>query len=201
MNLFLCQHSSVFNLLKLPNNIRNSLFSTQKAIKNGLSKKDLFYLLENNIITRLTHGIYCQSDYDLSEEDQAILATMIVGRPSALCLISALSYHHLTDMIPKKIWIMVPDTKRTKHSKLRVFRTTSPRWTIGIQKETGYWVTDIHRTLVDCLVQKRLISTQTAVEGLRQAIRDEKTTLDKVLKMAVRLKVEHRIITYIEALA
>lgn len=189
------------NPLKLPDNLQRGLFSTQKALKNGLSYKDLRHLTESRVITRLARGIYSPSDYDLSEEDQAILATMIVSKPSAICFLSALSHHRLTDIIPKVIWIMVPDTKRTQHAKLRVFRTTHPRWTVGIQKETGYWVTDIDRTLVDCLTQKRLIGTQTAVEGLRQAIKDQRTTLDKVLKMAARLKVEHRIITTIEALA
>lgn len=189
------------NQLKLPHNLKVGLFSTQQAIKNGLSYKNIRHLMENQVITRLARGIYCQSDHDLSEEDEATLATMIVGRPSAICLLSALSHHQLTDIIPKMTWIMVPDTKRTQHSTLRLFRTNHPLWTVGIQKETQYWVTDIERTIVDCLTQKRVIGTQTAIEALRQAIKDQRTTLDKVLKMAIRLKVENRIITTIEALA
>ena len=96
---------------------------------------------------------------------------------------------------------MVPAAKRTQHSRLRLYRTTNPQWNIGLQKEKDYWVTDIERTLVDCLVQKRLLGTQIALEGLRQAMKGNKTTLDKVLKMAARLQVEHRVIAYIEALA
>ncbi len=188
-------------LLELPKNLQKGLFTTQEALKKDLSKKGLTYLLENNIITRLARGFYCHAGYDFSEEDQAVLATLIIGKPSAICLLSALSYHQLTDIIPKKTWVMVPAEKRTQHAKLRLFRSTNPQWNIGIQKEKGYWVTDIERTLVDCLVQKRRLGTQTAVEALRQAISDKKSTLDKVLKMATRLKVEHRIIAYIEALA
>jgi len=191
----------VSNQLKLKKNLQKCLFTTQKAIQSGLKKKDLVPLVEDGTIIRLARGIYCQTEHDLSEEDQAILATLIVGKPSALCLLSALSYHHLTDIISKKIWVIVAVAKRTQYAKLRLFRSSNPKWNIGIQKEKGYWVTNIERTLVDCLVQKRLIGTQTAVEGLRQAIKDKKTTLDHVLKMATRLKVEHRIITYIEALA
>ena len=201
INLFLCQFSSMSKLLKLRNNLQSGLFTTQKALKNGLSKKDLIYLLENNVITRLARGVYCQAGYDFSEEDQAVLATLIVGLPSVLCLLSALSYHQLTDIIPKKTWMMVPAEKRTQQVQLRLFRSTNPQWNTGVQKEKGYWVTDTERTLVDCLVQKRWLGSQTAVEALRQAIKDQKTTLDKVLRMAVRLKVEHRIITTIEALA
>ncbi len=188
------------NYLELPNNLKKGLFATQKALENGLTKKKLTWLLEKGVITRLTRGIYCHVEYNLAEEDQAILATLIVGQPSAVCLLSALSYHQLTDIIPKRVWIMVPVEKRTRHSKLRLYRTANPQWDIGIQKEKGYWVTNLERSLVDCLVQKKLLGTQTAVEALRQAITDNKTTLDKVLKMASRLKVEHRIIGYIEAL-
>lgn len=187
--------------LKLPRILQERLFTTQMALKNGLTKKDLRYLCENGTITRLARGVYQQADHDLSEIDYAVLATLIIGKPSALCLLSALSHHNLTDIIPKKTWIMVPAEKRTQHSLLRLFRTTQPRWNIGIQKETGYWVTTIERTLVDCLVQRRLLGAQTAVEALRGAIKDKKTTLSKVLDMSARLKVEHRIITYIEALA
>ncbi len=189
------------NQLKLPKNLQKGLFSTQEALKNGLNKKGLIHLVENSVIARVARGVYCHAEHDLSEEDHAVLATLIVGKLSALCLLSALSYHQLTDIIPKKIWMMVPTEKRTQHSRLRLYRATNPQWNIGIQKEKNYWVTDIERTLVDCLVQKRLLGTQTAVDALRQSIKDKKTTLDKVLKMAVRLKVEHRIVTYVEALA
>jgi len=187
-------------LLKLPKNLQKSIFTTQDALRGGLSKKELTYLLESDIIIRLARGIYCSVKHDLSEEDQAVMATIIVGKPSALCLLSALSYHHLTDIIPKKIWMMVPAAKRTQNSKLRLFRTANPRWNIGMQKEKDYWVTNIERTLVDSLVQKRLLGTHTAIEALRQAVKDKRTTLDKVLKISVQLEVKHRIIKYIEAM-
>lgn len=188
-------------MLKLPKNLQNTLFTTQIALKNGLNKKNLIALLQHDIIIRVTRGAYCPVEHDLSEEDQAVLATMIVGKPSALCLFSALSYHHVTDIIPKKIWVMVPAEKRTQHSQLRLYRTAHPRWHIGIQKENGYWITTIERTLVDSLMQKRLLGPQTAVEALRQAVKEKKTTLDKVFRMAVQLGGTHRIITYIEAMA
>lgn len=188
------------NALKLLENLQSGPFTTTEALKKGLGKKDLADLLENNIITRLARGIYCHADHDISEEDQGILATLIVGMPSALCLLSALSYHQLTDVIPKKTWMIVPAKKRTQDSKIRLFRSTNPRWNIGIQKEKGYWVTDIERTLVECLAHKKWFGVQVVTEALRRAVKDHKTTFDKVLRMAARLKLEHRIIIYIEAL-
>lgn len=187
--------------LKLPKILQNELFTTQKALENGLTKKDLIYLLERGVVERRARGIYQNANLDLAEEEEYRLATLIVGKPSVVCLLSALSYHHLTDLIPKKTWMMVPVHKRTTHPSLRLLRTNHPYWKIGILKEKGYWVTNLERTIVDCLVYRKLLGTQTVVEALREILKGKETTLGKILDMAVRLKVEHRIIAYIEALA
>lgn len=189
------------NPLKLPKILQNKPFTTQKALGHGLTKKDLIALLEKEVIERLARGIYQNADLDLAEEEQYRLATLIVGRPSAVCLLSALSYHHLTDLIPKKTWIMVPLQKRTQHASLRLLRTKNPHWGIGILKEGGYSITNLERTIVECLVNKKLLGTPTGVEALREALKEKKTTLSKIWDMAIRLKVGHRIIAYIEALA
>lgn len=189
------------NPLKLPEVLQKGLFTTQKALKTGLNKKDLMRLLEKGVIERLARGIYQNANLDRTEEEEYRMTTLIVGKPSAVCLLSALSYHHLTDIIPKKIWMMVPVQKRTQHSALRLLRTNHPHWKIGILKEEGYWVTNLERTIIDSLVYKKLLGTQIGIEALRKTVKENRTTLGKVLDTAVRLKVEHRIIAYIEALA
>ena len=187
--------------MKLRKILQNGLFTTQKALKHGITKKDLTALLEQGVIERLARGIYQDASLDRSGETEYRLATLIVGRPSAVCLLSALSHHHLTDIIPKKNWMLVPVQKKPKHSLLRLLRAKNPNWQIGILKEEGYWVTNLERTIVDCLVYKKLLGTQVAVEALRKVLEEKETTLAKILDMAVCLKVEHRIIATIEALA
>ena len=82
-------------------------------------------------------------------------ACAYIGTPSAISLLSALSYYNLTDTIPNKIWLIVPISKRTRRRDLRLLRITNPHWDIGIDKKQGYWITSINRTLVDIFIYKK----------------------------------------------
>jgi predicted transcriptional regulator of viral defense system len=74
-------------------------------------------------------------------------------------------------------------------------------WKIGIIKEDGYQVTSIERTLVDCLIHKKLIGSSVAIEAIKEALSSKKTKLADIIKVAKKMKVYHRIELIIEALA
>ena len=124
-----------------------------------------------------------------------------MGKPSAICLVSALSVYGLTDVIPRKTWITVPATKRTQISSLKVLRQIDPQWNIGIEKKDGYMITSIERTLVESFCYKNMIGSNTPIEALREGIRQKLTTPSKVLDMAKKMGVVHRILPYLEAMA
>ena len=48
---------------------------------------------------------------------------------------------------------------------------------------------------------KRILGVSIGVTALKTALKEKKTTIDKVLKMATRLGVDHRVMGYIEALS
>ena len=184
----------------LPSQLREKPFSLSQAAKLGVSRYVLGKLLSEGVVEQLARGVYRASKGDISEEDQYQAATLRVGTPSAICLISALSHYQLTDTIPKKTWIMVPLSKRTAYRDLKVFRTHHPGWEIGIEKREGYSITSLERTIVDCLNLRARIGTQIGIEALRKAVTSKNTTLAKIMEMAVKLDVVHRIRPYIEAL-
>ena len=59
----------------------------------------------------------------------------------------------------------------------------------------------MERTLIDCLVYKRLIGSQVALEAMKQAIAQKTVKLGDLYDMAKKMGVEHRVRPYIEALA
>jgi len=59
----------------------------------------------------------------------------------------------------------------------------------------------MERTIIDCLVYKRIVGSQVALAALKQAVAQKKVKLGSLYDMAKRLKVEHRVRSYIEALA
>ncbi len=185
----------------LPKNLKKEPFTTQEAITAGISKIELKGLVTDGLCYSVARGIYMPSNLDYNEEYQFKVATLIVGEPSAICLISALSIYQLTDQIPKKTWIIVPNTKRTNEKGIKLLRQRDPQWNIGIQKHNGYSITSVERTIVDCFCYARIIGLNTAVESLRDALAKKLTTGSKVLEMAKKMGVLHRLFPYIAATA
>ena len=185
----------------LPLKLQNKPFTLKEANELGLNFYVIKKLISLGQVEQIARGIYRASNIDLAEEEQYRISTLRVGVPSAICLISALSYYHLTDVIPKKTWIMVSDSKRTSDTTIKLFRSRNPQWKIGIHKKEGYAITSIERTIVDCLTQRSKIGTNTAISALKIAIENKQTTLHKILEMAKSLDVLHRILPYIEALS
>lgn len=188
-------------MCKIPEKLSDKPFTLRQANELGVNRYRLKWLISKGVVERLTRGVYRVSKGDVSDEDQFRIATLRVAKPSAICLISALAHYNLTDLIPKKTWIMVPLSKRTIYRDLKVFRTRNPDWQIGIEVQDGYSITTVERTIVDCLSYRAKVGTRVGIEGLRRAIAAKKTTFGKVMDMAVKLGVAHRIRAYIEALS
>lgn len=186
-------------LKKIPPKFRKLPFTRAKASQWGISTFHLRKMLSDGHIERLSRGLYRIPQQDMNEEDMFCSATLRVGGPSAICLISALVHYNLADAIPKKTWIMVPVTKRTRYPDLKVFRMRNPKWKIGIEQHKGYAMTSIERTLVDALAYRSAIGSKIGIEALKQAISENKTTLRKIADMAKKLNTLHRILSYIEA--
>ena len=174
----------------------------QEILNIGITRHHLMKFLSEGLMERLSRGVYQVSE--LAEglpEDQYRAATLRCGTPSSVCLLSALDHYNLTDQIPKEVWMLVPDAKRVRAKELKLIRSRCPKWDIGIKKTKGYWITTIERTIIDCLVYKRLVGSQVALSALKKAVSQRKAKLNSLYNMAKQLKVEHRVRSYIEALA
>jgi len=188
-------------LKQLKSQFENIPFSPGDMKRLGITNTELNQLLKTEAVHRLSRGVYVLAGADISDEAQFRAATMRINGPSAVCLVSALDFYNLTDHIPKKIWLLVPASKHTAHKDIRLLRSRAPHWKVGIEKHEGFAITSLERTLVDSLVMKKILGVQVGMAALKSALREKKTTLDRVLKMAKALGVSHRVMSYIEALA
>lgn len=168
----------------------------------GLSKASLTRMVKAGILDRVSRGVYQVSDRNIGAgEDVYTVATLRCGTPSAICLLSALEYYQITDHIAGQVWVLVPAPKRVAAKDLKLIRSRNPQWEIGIRKTKHYWMTTLERTLVDCLLYKRLIGSQVALGTLKQALAQKKVKLGTIYDMAKKMGVEHRIRPIIETLA
>ncbi len=217
-------------MMGMPLKLIGKPFSTKKALFYGLSKSTLTRMVRSGVLERVDRGVYQIADTDLNEsgfddntglamesgcgvgiyngsgdaytelEKSYISASIRCGKKSSVCLLSALEYYHLTDEIPAHVWMMVPDSKRVISKDLRVFRCRNPKWKIGIQKNPDFNITTIERTLIDCLIYKKLVGQQVALTALKKAVNTKKVKLGALYDLAKRMKVAHRIKPYIEIL-
>ncbi len=190
------------NPLKLlQSHFKDMPFSPKDINGLGITQAQVIQLLHNESIHRLSRGVYVLSGADLSDEAQFRAATMRINGPSAICLVSALAFYGITDHIPKKVWLLVPEDKHSAHKDLRLLRSRNPKWKVGIDSHNGYKITNIERSIVDALTTKRVLGFSIGVGALKSALQNKKTSLDKIIKMATQLGVDHRVMSYIEALS
>lgn len=188
-------------MTKLPKALQKGPFTYKQALASGLNLKSVRQLVADGQCYTVAKGIYMPASVEYNEENQFKAATLVVGIPSAICLVSALSVHGLTNVIPRKTWITVPATKRTKIPSLKVLRQSDPQWDIGIEKKDGYNITTVERTLVESFCYKTMLGSTVPIEALREAVTKKLTTPSKVLDMAKKMGVVHRILPYLEAMA
>jgi len=184
----------------LPVPLQENPFTYREAIQHGLTQYSLKKLLESGDIERIERGVYQATGTDLSEEELYRRAVKKVGEPASVCLLSALSHYHLTDTIPKQVWLIVPVGKRSKSRGIRLYRSREPNWDKGIIRAEGYHITNVERSILDSLVVKKLLSPRFGIDALKKAVQKGQTTPDKILHMADLLNVKHRVLQYIEAL-
>lgn len=184
----------------LPAKFKNKTFTTSQFLEAGFSFYHLKKLLNTGAVEQISRGVYHSPGVDLNEEELFRIATLRVDKPSAICLLSALSFHHLTDLIPKKTWIMVPRSKRTQDKKLQLYRSAHPHWKIGIENHDGYSVTNLERTIVECLTSRFRLGERPGIEALRSSLEGKKTTIAKLTQMAKELDVLHRFLPFIKVL-
>lgn len=185
----------------VPRKLKGRVFTTQEAIKTGLTFYDLRKMIGLGVVHKVRRGLFQAAEADFSEDQAFAAASLRIGSPSAICLVSALVHYQLSDSIPKKVWMMVDATKRTQYRDIRLLRTRNPRWSVGIEKKDGYRITSLERTLVDAIIYRNLIGTNLAMEALRKAIKNSTVTLGSIIDMSRRLEVYHRTRPYFEALA
>jgi len=184
-----------------------AIVSARTAYSQGISKSTLTRMVRDNRLERIHRGVYrlaSDDDVDVGGSDiesSYIVATLRCGSPSAICLLSALEHYQVTDRISKQTWILVPQSKRVVSKSLKLIRARNPHWEIGIKKGKKYWITTLERTLVDCLIYREKLGSQTAIEALRNALSQKKVKLGDIYDMAKKLKVDHRVAAYIEALS
>lgn len=167
-----------------------AFFRPRDAEEVGVDYRELRKLVEEGEVERVSRGLYRLTEVEPTELYS--LAAVCARVPDAIvCLLSALQYHHIGTRLPRHVWIAIPHKAREPRLPdfpLRIVRFSGVSARYGIEEVSLEGVparmTNIPRTVVDCFRFHRLVSRETALEALRDALAQGRTTPDAIWRAA-----------------
>ena len=152
-------------------------FRPRQLADAGLTRDQLPALVRSGSVEKIGRGLYRLADAEPTENYGLALACARVPN-SIVCLLSALRVHEIGTQSPADVWLAIPHKARAPRLpeiRLRFVRFGGLAWKFGV-KDTEFEgvqarITSPARTVGDCFRFERLIGADTALEGLRDALR------------------------------
>ena len=154
------------------------VFRSKDAVAAGVSWRDLYSLRDDGHLLELSRGLFQLAD--AVGTGNVDLVTVCARAPHGMiCLNSALAYWDLSDEIPVKVHLAVPEgshrpTIGHPPTKVHVFRAaTFALGRLEVREEQGerFWISDRERTVVDAFRLRHLIGDDIAHAALRRYLR------------------------------
>jgi len=182
------------------------MMATKEAIAAGIHPRTLYSMRDQGLLERVSRGRYRLSSMPgLSNPDLVTVAARIPR--GVVCLISALSFHRLTDEIPHQVYVALsPGTEkpRVEHPPIRIVWFSGEAFTEGIEKHVIDGV-EVHiygpaKTVADCFKFRKKLGLDVALEALKTYRNRPDFNLEELTRCAKIRKVEKVMRPYLEAL-
>jgi predicted transcriptional regulator of viral defense system len=158
-------------------------------------------------LIRLGRGLY-QMPERVGEDiahDLAEAARLVPN--GVVSLLSALRRHELTTQLPHAVWMTIPHRARSPNAvglRFEIVRATGEALTAGIEhidvEGVAVPIYGVAKTVADCFKHRRHVGEDVAIEALRDALRQRKTTPGELMKFAAIDRVAALMAPYIKAM-
>ena len=174
-------------------------------VQNGLSRQCIKNLADTGKLLRLGRGLYSLPDAPVTENHA--LAEIAARVPQGvICLASALQFHGLTTVSPWRVHLMLPRgarPPRIDYPPILVTFASGDAYRTGIEKfpieGIPVPVTSVAKTIADCFKYRSKIGLDVALEALKQALEERRTTRADIRRYAQVCRVENVMRPYLEA--
>ena len=177
-----------------------------ELLATGATATAVSRLERDGTILRLGRGLYQLPDAPFEEHHALAEATKLVPK-GVVCLVSALSYHELTDRMPRTVWMAIGGKDWRPKISLPIRFVRFPANSLARHVETqpieGVEVrlTTPARTVVDLFKYRRTVGQDLAIEGLKEVLRTRKATPAQIHAIASEMGQGRAIRPYLETLA
>lgn len=180
---------------------------TKDIRKAGGQTRDIARLLKSHVIERIKPGLYKWLDKPLSLNQEFLEVSKAIPQ-GVICLISALSYHHLTTAKPTVVHLALP--KGLKGAKI-LYPPVEKHWFSQEQYETGimevrqkegkFRIYDAEKTICDCFRYRNRVGEDIAKESIVEYMKRPGKNIDKLLKTASVCRIRKVMEPYLKALS
>ncbi|MBM7791234.1 type IV toxin-antitoxin system AbiEi family antitoxin domain-containing protein [Tenggerimyces flavus] len=157
-------------------------FRSKDAVMAGVSWRDLYALRDDGEILELSRGLYQLADTIGGELDFVAVS----GRAphGMVCLNSALAHWELSDEIPRRVHLAVPEGSHRPsidYPPTHVHVFAARTFLLGRLKVDGdrgeaFWISDRERTLADVFRLRHLVGEDLAHGALRHYLQKRPNT-------------------------
>lgn len=176
-----------------------------RILKAGFHPDTLYLLQKRGIVEKVGRGLYKLRKEVLSNPD-LVLATQMVPK-GVVCLISALSFHGVTDEIPGFVSLAIPEGTRANkiaYPPVRFYRFSGAAWKAGVEtnKLDAYSVRiySLAKTIADCFKFRNKIGIDVARDALKTALKAQRVSPREILHFARICRVQNIVQPILEAL-
>lgn len=167
------------------------LLSYDELAAQGLTRHGLDRLIESGQFERIAPGLFLRSG--LADDTTAAWIAIAAKRPdAALCLLTALSLHELTDEIPARSDIAIPRGTQpvtVHHAPIAWHRFDADTFSIGrtehpLPDGSSIGLYSAERTLIDLFRLRHAWGSDLALGALKQWLRGQSNSPGSLLTMA-----------------
>lgn len=157
-------------------------------------------LTHSGDLVRLTRGLYQLPERmgESIEHDLAQAARLVPN--GVVSLLSALRHHGLTTQLPNGVWMTIPHNARSpqvRGLRLEIVRATERVMSAGVEIASVEGVQvpifNVAKTVADCFKHRRHVGEDVAIEALRDALDQRKTTNGEIMHYAKINRVARKI--------
>lgn len=171
----------------------------------GVSAATISRAVRSGEILRLGRGLYGLPD-SAPDTHESLIEVAKHAPKAVICLTSALAFHGLTDQLPRRVWIAIGAKDwepKITYPKIRSVRFREPYLSGDVEEHRMGGATirmyKIPKTLADAFRNKRLVDRSVAIEALKAAIEQRKTTPSAITEAARTFGAWNQTRPYLEA--
>jgi len=154
---------------------------------------------------RISRGLYQRADAE-TDADISLAEAAVRVSGGVICLNSALAFHGLTDLLPRRIWIAIGAKSWSPKVSpvVRIVRFREPYRSGDIERHSiagiDVGVYSVTKSLANAFRNPRLVERAAALESLKSALRMRKATPGEIVTAAATYRADKVMRPYLEAL-